>query len=131
MKHYPSTTAAWLFAFMLALLVGSAHGADTKARTLQGKVVSVGEQFGNLNTDIQLTAWEITMGQPLIVSCKGNHANAVFAGSYSDVAMGDWLVLANEDGTLQVAIHSGDADEQLGCAAGDSITVVIEAPFSF
>lgn len=129
MKHLKRSATPWVLATALFIPLYSLPATAAQTLTLQGKIVSVGESYGNLDTDIELSI--ITLGQRLSVSCKEHSVEAVFVTGYGDVASGEWLALENEDGMLQFAISFGDASETLNCGVGDAITVTVEAPVSF
>lgn len=131
----PTASVSLLLAVLLSfftLPAGAAAAADAKvSHSLDGHVVSVGESFGNLYTDINLTGLEVNLGQPFTLTCNSHSVEAVLASDYSDVAKGEWLALEEEDGSLQFAISFGDAGKELGCGVGDAIALKIEAPASF
>jgi|GEM_PF-6539611 len=92
----------------------------------EGRVISVGTSFGNLDTDIAVDEMNIELGDAFTASCAGKTVKAEFVSDYADVASGAWLGLENASGMLQLAISFGDASGTLGCTQGDVVTVSVD-----
>lgn len=91
--------------------------------TLQGKVIAVGSEYGNLDTDIAIKLITLDFGESFSISCRTRSEKAVFAADYADVHSGEWLGLENGEGKLQLAISYGDAADVLNCSVDDAITI--------
>ena len=114
------------FAALLAALIlvpaTPSMAAEQKA-SAEGVVLSLGQHFGNLDTDIAIAELPIELGETFVINCNSRSVMAVLAADYADVHAGDWLGIENDQGQLQLAISFGDAAETLGCRVGDSVSV--------
>ena len=108
---------------LLALMFAMHTVAAEPTTTVEGMVLSLGQHFGNLNTDIPITALPLELGESFTVSCNARTVQATLAADYADVHAGDWLGIENAQGHLQLAISFGDAAETLGCRVGDGVTI--------
>lgn len=110
-------------AAVLALMFATLTVAAEPTTTVEGMVLSLGQHFGNLNTDIPITALPLELGESFTVSCNAQSVQATLAADYADVHAGDWLGIENAQGDLQLAISFGDAAETLGCQVGERLTI--------
>ncbi|HTF02386.1 MAG TPA: SAM-dependent chlorinase/fluorinase [Bacteroidia bacterium] len=79
---------------------------------IKGNVVHI-DSFGNLVTDIQRSEFErIGRGRPFSIQLIGDEITSI-AQRYSDVDEGDKLALFNSEGTLEIAINQGKANQLL------------------
>ena len=94
------------------------------AAEFEGKVVSVGVDFGNLDTDIAVEPLKLRIGQPFSFHCRDAKIDALYVEWYADVDAGEWLGLANDRGQLQLSVSYGDANSVSGCGMNDAVTVI-------
>lgn len=113
--------ARYLGVLTLVLLMFPA--AAEPVTSVEGVVLSLGQHFGNLNTDIPMAALPLELGESFVVNCNSHSEMATLAADYADVHAGDWLGIENAEGHLQLAISFGDAANTLGCRVGDSVTI--------
>ena len=132
------TTDPWLIVLLLTLTVSCSppsqststnHHPAEKHPLVPTLVVSISEEYANINTDIskkRLASIGIEVGSRFTAHFENQKIKALLGKDYSDVSRGDWIALIEEDGTLQLAISFGNAATKIGCAAGD--TLYIESP---
>ena len=132
------TTDPWLIVLLLTVTVSCSppsqststnHHPAEKHPLVPALVVSISEEYANINTDIskkRLASIGIEVGSRFTAHFENQKIKALLGKDYSDVSRGDWIALIEEDGTLQLAISFGNAATKIGCAAGD--TLYIESP---
>jgi S-adenosylmethionine hydrolase len=132
------TTDPWLIVLLLtvtvscsppALSTSTNHHPTEKHPLVPALVVSISEEYANINTDIskkRLASIGIEVGSRFTAHFENQKIKALLGKDYSDVSRGDWIALIEEDDTLQLAISFGNAATKIGCAAGD--TLYIESP---
>ena len=107
---------------------------DSRA-TLTARVVSISQEYANINTDVNeeaLAAMGIVRGTQFTAALGQERISALLGSDYSDVPRGDWVALIERDERdstrtyLQLAISFGNAATEIGCAVGD--TLYIEQP---
>jgi S-adenosylmethionine hydrolase len=94
---------------------------------IEGTIVAVAFDFGNLQTDIPASAMTIDLDDPFTFSCKGASFPATWVSSYEDVAEGEWLGLSGQGDQVQIAVSFGNADETSGCGVGDTVGLKLTA----
>tara|TARA_B100001248_G_scaffold260373_1_gene248410 strand:- start:2640 stop:2975 length:336 start_codon:yes stop_codon:yes gene_type:complete len=108
--------------------------ADSRA-TLTARVVSISQEYANINTDVneeELAALGIVRGTQFTATLGQERISALLGSDYNDVPRGDWVALIERDERdstrtyLQLAISFGNAATEIGCAVGD--TLYIEQP---
>ena len=132
------TTDPWLIVLLLTVTVSCSppsqststnHHPTEKHPLVPALVVSISEEYANINTDIskkRLASIGIEVGSRFTAHFENQKIKALLGKDYSDVSRGDWIALIEEDDTLQLAISFGNAATKIGCAAGD--TLYIESP---
>ena len=119
-KHVGSPVATWVH----LNLPEPTHDE----RGLCGAVVHV-DRYGNLLTNIP-AAW-LGLTPPdgrLVVRCHGRTVTARAGRTYADVAIGEWVVLANASRYVEIARNQASAAEALGCRAGDAVEIGLGPP---
>lgn len=106
----------------IAGIVTPVPGLAAEARKMTARIISIGETYGNLNTDLDAGRIGLAPGQEFRFSCRAQSFGATWTEWYGDVPESAWLGLANEHDQVQLAINNGDADVASGCTAGDTVS---------
>jgi S-adenosylmethionine hydrolase len=117
--------ALQVYALAAMLLVAMAAVAGHH-RQVTGNVAYVGEEYGNIDTDItpeRLVDLEVGKGDTFTVGFGDKEFEVYLGDTYSDVPKGDWIAFINSSGTLRIARNFDNAAETLGVVVGDEITL--------
>lgn len=92
-----------------------------------GAVTGVEPPFGNLETSfvkMDLRSLGIASGDSFNIRCREKVFPLLLATSVDDVARGEWVAYFSLEGALIVARYFGNAAEESGCKARDSVFVI-------
>ncbi|HWQ19892.1 MAG TPA: SAM-dependent chlorinase/fluorinase [Methanotrichaceae archaeon] len=92
---------------------------------ISGAIIHV-DRYGNLITNIPsdlVGEAGISKGQGLNMTV-GNYTIATkFVSTYSEVPLGDWLILINSNGVLEIARNMENAAKAIEASAGDAVSL--------
>jgi S-adenosylmethionine hydrolase len=97
--------------------------ASRKGKTLVGFVVHV-DRYGNLITNIpgrQVGEVGLVPGVKVSMKIGERRIAGIFAVTYNDVPRGDWLVLVNGEGVIEIARNMASASQAAGARAGTQV----------
>jgi len=98
---------------------------DESASAIAGEVVYA-DHFGNLVTNIRLSAAWRFPPQRVLVSIKGTPVTGPVT-AYTAVAEGSALAIEGSWGTLEIAVRNGNAAQVFAAGPGTPVTVVLES----
>lgn len=110
------------------LLCSIALGCSSRQMIIAAKVVSISEEYANINTDLTgptLAKNGIVEKTYFNVRFKDHTMRTMLGKTYSDVPKGDWIALIEEDEKVQFAISFGNAATEIGCALGDTLYIQV------
>lgn len=110
-----------LIACLFAIGVNAGHH-----RNVQGTVVAIDDEYGNIETDLGPAAIEelgLSMGDTFPVGAGDNEVKVYLGSTYSDVPRGDWVAFITSGGNLQIARNFENAAATLDVKVGDTITL--------
>lgn len=113
--------------FCISLPLATTGYAAETTGSLEGTVVEVGYGYGNLQTDIPVSAFAIEIGDTFTFSCRDRSFTSTWISWYSDVPEGTWLGLAGAGDRVLIAISFGDANAESGCGEGDPVKIASAA----
>lgn len=99
--------------------------AIAPSKALAVRVVSVSDNHGNLDTDLDqhgMVEFGLQPRETFAVSAGDIRVTVLFATTYSDVAEGQWVAFMN-DGYLRLARNMANAAETLGVEPGSAIHI--------
>lgn len=111
---------------MIVMLLVAITAIAGHHRQVTGKVAYIGEEYGNVDTDItpeRLVDLEVEKGDTFTIGFGDKEFEVYLGDTYSDVPKGDWVAFINSMGTLRIARNFDNAAEALGVAVGDEITL--------
>ncbi len=99
--------------------------AVTAEQSLAVRVVSVSDNHGNLDTDLNqhgVVEFGLQPRETFAVSADDLRVTVLFATTYSDVGEGQWVAFMN-DGYLRLARNEANAAETLRVEPGSTIHI--------
>ncbi len=136
MRTYASYLLYPMIFALLATGCSSTLPQDRSPAVLTGRVISISQEYANINTDLSeeaLAAVGIVGGTQLTARFGDQERSALLGSGYSDVPRGDWIALIERDEQdstrtyLQLAISFGNAATEVGCAVGDTLYIERES----
>lgn len=103
------------------------HARQLKAtkREIVGNVIRV-DHYGNLITNIVKTEFDTIMkinGNSPYEICFGRERSPTYHRSFHDVESGEYFIIFNSNGLLQIGINKGNASELLGLGLDTPIII--------
>jgi Uncharacterized conserved protein len=92
-----------------------------------GEVIFI-DQFGNIVTNISsnlLKELKITYNTIIKVKIKDSEVKLPFVKTYSEVKLGDPLILIDSFDLLEIAINQGNAKEKFNIEVGETVSLLI------
>ena len=115
-----------LISMCVVTVTACESGGVDRNNVLEGKIKEVGNEYGNLDTDIAeslVEAYGLRQGDKFLFSCNDKSFTATLASDYGDVPRGDWLGLVNWEENLRLARSFANAAETSGCGVSDVVTI--------
>jgi S-adenosyl-L-methionine hydrolase (adenosine-forming) len=92
---------------------------------LRGQILW-GDSFGNQITNISREDYaERLTGGPILIRGRGWRIRRI-SRTYSQGKSGQPMALFGSSGLLEIAVNQGNAERQLGCRSGDTVTICLE-----
>ena len=110
-------------ALILVLMAALALAAD---KQVEGKVIAISQDYGNLDTSFvpdDLKRLGIKPGDSFQVGFSDKRFDVYLGQAYSDVPKGDWVAFFTQAGNLRIARNLDDAAKTLGVKQGDALTL--------
>jgi S-adenosylmethionine hydrolase len=106
--------------FSIAVILGCVLGglftqADQNL-TITGHIRNIAPEYGNLNTSFtqaDLDQLGLVSTDQFLIQADHRQISVTLGTQYADVARGQWIGFIDWEGFLRIAVHYGNAAEQL------------------
>ena len=120
------SSAHRLFISLTFILSLSAISGVVMADELNGTIVGISEDFGNLDTSFSqanIDTLGIELGSEYTLLHQDTSITVTLGSTYSDVAEGEWISFLDDRGKLRIARNLENAAATLNAKVGDAIAL--------